>query len=282
LDPLQVYRRNFIPRDAFPYRAAAGALIDSGDYHAGLEMAVEKGGVAELLARRTSGRAQGRLYGIGYAALVEPSMSNMGYITTVMPAEARAKAGPKNGAVTCASVNIDLLGGVNVVVASAPQGQGHLTVLAQVVADVFGIDPSEVTVNAELDTQKDAWSVASGNYSSRFAGAVAGTVHLAAMRLREKVAKIAAAQLGCAVDDVGFSDGNVFARNSPERAHAFSRVAGSAHWAPALLPPGMEPGLRETVFWTPAQLAAPDEQDRVNTSCAYGFGFDICALEIDR
>jgi 2-furoyl-CoA dehydrogenase large subunit len=44
----------------------------------------------------------------------------------------------------------------------------------------------------------------------------------------------------------------------------------------------MEPGLRETVFWTPEQLAAPDEQDRVNTSAAYGFGFDICAVEIDR
>ncbi len=44
----------------------------------------------------------------------------------------------------------------------------------------------------------------------------------------------------------------------------------------------MEPGLRETVFWTPEQLAAPDEQDRVNTSAAYGFGFDLCAVEIER
>jgi hypothetical protein len=37
-----------------------------------------------------------------------------------------------------------------------------------------------VVVNVEFDTAKDAWSVAAGNYSSRFAGAVAGTVHLAA------------------------------------------------------------------------------------------------------
>jgi 2-furoyl-CoA dehydrogenase large subunit len=44
----------------------------------------------------------------------------------------------------------------------------------------------------------------------------------------------------------------------------------------------MDPGLRETVFWTPEQLAAPDEHDRVNTSAVYGFGFDICAVEIDR
>ena len=282
LDPLEVYRRNFIRADAFPYRAPAGALIDSGDYHGALELGIEQGGLRELLDRRRIARAQGRLYGIGYAAIVEPSMSNMGYITTVIPSAARAKAGPKNGAITCATVNIDLLGGVGVVVASAPQGQGHLTVLSQVIADVFGIDPAEVMVNTELDTQKDAWSVASGNYSSRFAGAVAGTVHLAAMRLREKLARIAGMQLDCDASAVVFANGKVFARHAPDHALSFARVASSAHWAPALLPEGMEPGLRETVFWTPEQLGAPDEQDRVNTSAAYGFGFDICALEIDR
>jgi 2-furoyl-CoA dehydrogenase large subunit len=49
-----------------------------------------------------------------------------------------------------------------------------------------------------------------------------------------------------------------------------------------MLPEGLEPGMRETVFWTPEQLAAPDELDRVNTSATYGFAFDICAVEIDR
>jgi 2-furoyl-CoA dehydrogenase large subunit len=39
LDPLEVFRRNFIRPDAFPYRAPAGALIDSGDYHRALDLA---------------------------------------------------------------------------------------------------------------------------------------------------------------------------------------------------------------------------------------------------
>jgi 2-furoyl-CoA dehydrogenase large subunit len=147
---------------------------------------------------------------------------------------------------------------------------------------VFGLAPDQVTVNVELDTQKDAWSVAAGNYSSRFAGAVAGAAHLAAMKLREKLARIAAAQLSCGPAQVAFAGGKVFGTPTPERAIPFARAAGAAHWAPALLPEGMEPGLRETVFWTPEQLAAPDEQDRVNTSAAYGFAFDICGLEIDR
>jgi 2-furoyl-CoA dehydrogenase large subunit len=206
----------------------------------------------------------------------------MGYITTVMTPEARAKAGPKNGALASATVAIDLLGGVSVGVASVPQGQGHATVLAQVVADVFGLAPAEITVNVELDTQQDAWSVASGNYSSRFAGAVAGTAHLAALRLRGKLARIAAAQFACGADEVVFADGTIGPRTAPGRAQRFVRIASAAHWAPALVPEDLAPGLRETVFWTPEQLAAPDAQDRVNTSAAYGFVFDLCGLEIDR
>jgi 2-furoyl-CoA dehydrogenase large subunit len=281
LDPLDVYRRNFVQPDSFPYRAAAGALLDSGDYPAALELAVRDGGLAELKRRRDAARAEGRLYGIGFAAIVEPSISNMGYITTVLTAEQRAKAGPKNGAIATATVNIDLLGGVSVVVASAPAGQGHMTVCAQVVADVFGLTPAEVTVNVDLDTQKDAWSVASGNYSSRFAGAVAGTLHLAATRLRERLARIAAHQLGVTTDEIVFAGGKVFPRSAPERAMPFARAASSAHWAPALLPAGESLGLRETAFWTPEPLTAPDEHDHINTSAAYGFVFDLCAVEVD-
>ncbi|GAA4333224.1 molybdopterin-dependent oxidoreductase [Pigmentiphaga soli] len=282
LDPLEVYRRNFIARDAFPYRAAAGALIDSGDYHAALDTAVAEGGLARLYERRDAARAEGRLYGIGFAAIVEPSVSNMGYITTVLPREQRAKAGPKNGAIATATVGIDPLGGINVTVASSPAGQGHRTVCAQVAADAFGVAPAEVAVNVEFDTAKDAWSVAAGNYSSRFAGAVAGTLHLACARLRGKLARIAAAQFDCDADEIVFAAGKVHPRGQPGRGVPFSRFAANPHWAPALLPAGVEPGLRETAFWTAPQLTAPDEDDRVNTSAAYGFAFDICAVEVDR
>jgi 2-furoyl-CoA dehydrogenase large subunit len=282
IDPLDLYRRNFIPADAFPYHAAAGAVIDSGNYQRAIELACSEGGLLELYARRDKARAEGRLYGIGFAAIVEPSISNMGYITTVLPKEARAKAGPKNGAIASSTVSIDPLGGVNVVIASAPAGQGHRTVCAQVVADVLGLQPDQVAVNVEFDTQKDAWSVAAGNYSSRFAGAVAGTVHLAAVKLRDKLGAIAAPQLGCAVADVVFADGKVVSKLDPSRALHFLRMAASPHWAPGLLPDGVEPGLRETAFWSAPTLAAPDEQDRVNTSAAYGFAFDVCAVEVDR
>jgi 2-furoyl-CoA dehydrogenase large subunit len=281
IDPVQLRQLNYVGREQFPYIAAAGAVLDSGDYARLTGLALEAAQHEGLRERQAGARAAGKLYGIGCAAIIEPSVSNMGYISTVLTHEQRSKAGPKNGAIASATVAIDLLGGINVTIASAPAGQGHMTVCAQVVADAFGLQPSQVVVNVEFDTAKDAWSVAAGNYSSRFAGAVAGTVHLAAMRLRDKLARIASAQFGCTPEQVMFADGSVFNATQPQRRQPFTRLAASPHWAPALLPEGVEPGLRETAFWTAPTLSAPDALDRVNTSAAYGFVFDICGLEID-
>src|SRR5256714_2497860 len=187
LDPLDVIRRNLVPSRAFPYRTATGGLLDSGDYPAAVAKAIKEGGLAELRARQKAARADGRLYGIGLTAVVEPSVSNMGYITTVLTPEERRKAGPKNAAQPTATISLDPGGAVSVQIASVPQGQGHRTVAAQIVADVLGLKPRDIRVVAEMDTARDAWSIASGNYSSRFAPAVAGTVHLAAMAMKEKL-----------------------------------------------------------------------------------------------
>ena len=281
LDPIDVFRRNLVPSGAFPYRAACGALLDSGDYMRTLETALTDGGFAELRARQTKARAEGRLYGIGCAAAVEPSVSNMGYITAALTPAERRKAGPKNGAQATATVALDPLGAVTVHVASVPQGQGHRTVLSQVVADALGLKLSDVRVVTELDTGRDAWSIASGNYSSRFAAAVGGAAHLAANKIKGKLAKTAAAQLNISPDDVEFVGGKIRARGNPDNALPFSRVAATSHWSPGLVPEENQ-ALRETVFWTPPQLTPPSDDDEVNSSLCYGFIFDFCGVEIDR
>jgi 2-furoyl-CoA dehydrogenase large subunit len=282
LDPLDVITRNLVPAGAFPYRTASGALLDSGDYQEAIRRGIDEGGLAALKARRDTARAQGRLYGIGYTAVVEPSVSNMGYITTVLTPAERRKAGPKNGAQATATVAIDPLGSVTVHVASVPQGQGHRTVLSQVVADVFGLAPADIRVNTEIDTAKDAWSIASGNYASRFAPAVAGTAKLAAERLASRMARIAASQLNTDLDDIAFAGGNIRSKRNPDNKVSFSRVAALSHWSPAALPDGIGQTIRETVFWTPPELTAPDEEDHVNSSLCHGFIFDFCGVEIDR
>ncbi|MGH6705008.1 MAG: xanthine dehydrogenase family protein molybdopterin-binding subunit, partial [Bradyrhizobium sp.] len=194
----------------------------------------------------------------------------------------RRKAGPKNGAQATATVAIDPLGSVSVHVASVPQGQGHRTVLSQVVADVFGLSPADIRVNTEIDTAKDAWSIASGNYASRFAPAVAGTARLAAARIAERLARIAASQLNTEIEDIGFAGGSVGSKRNPDNKVSFSRLAGLSHWSPAALPDGIGQTIRETVFWSPPELTAPDEHDHINSSLCHGFIFDFCGVEVDR
>jgi 2-furoyl-CoA dehydrogenase large subunit len=170
---------------------------------------------------------------------------------------------------------------VTVQVASTPQGQGHRTVLAQVIADALGLKPRDVRVVADVDTAKDAWSIASGNYSSRFAPAVAGTARLAALNLRDRLARVAATLLNVSPADIVFTDGRVAARSNPDNSLPFSRLAASGHWAPGTLPVDLGQTIRETVFWTPPQLTAPTDADEVNSSLCHGFIFDFCGVEID-
>jgi 2-furoyl-CoA dehydrogenase large subunit len=282
LDALEVIRRNLVPVGGFPYRTATGGLLDSGDYQQALEIALRDGGIAELRARREQARREGRLYGIGCAAVVEPSVSNMGYITTVLTPQQRLAAGPKNGAQATATITLDPLGAVTVRIASVPQGQGHRTVVAQVVADALGLRPSDIKVMAEIDTATDAWSIASGNYASRFAAAVCGAAHIASVRLKAKLARLAAAQLNVAADHIEFVGGNVRACANPDNAVPLSRLAATSHWAPGMQPADLEHAIRETAFWTPAELTAPTPSDEINSSLCHGFIFDVCGVEVDR
>ena len=281
LDPLDVIRRNLIQAQKFPYRTAAGALYDSGDYAKAVEIALGDGRLDDLKRRRDAARAAGRKYGIGYAAVVEPAMSNMGYLSTLMTAAARDKAGPKNGAVSMATVNVDPLGAVSVTADVTVQGQSHETVLAQIVAETLGLHPDDIEVVLELDTAKDQWSIAAGTYSSRFASGTAVAAHMAAVQMRDKIKAIAAKQLNVLPDDVELAAGKARSRSNPDNALPFGRVAATSNWAPTLLPDGMAPALSETGVWTPPELEAPAHDDRINTSLTYGFIFDICGVEID-
>jgi 2-furoyl-CoA dehydrogenase large subunit len=281
LDPLDVIRKNLIPAQKFPYRTAAGSLYDSGNYAHAVEIAVGDGRLAALKRRRDEARAAGRKYGIGFAVVVEPAMSNMGYLSTLLTPQVRDKAGPKNGAVSMATVNIDPLGAVTVTADVTVQGQSHETVLAQIVAEELGLSADEVEVVLELDTAKDQWSIAAGTYSSRFAGGTAVAAHKAAGQMRDKLKAIAAKQLNVLPEDVELSGGKIRSRSNPDNALPFSRVAATSNWAPTLLPEGMAPALSETGVWTPPELEAPTHDDKVNSSLTYGFIFDMCGIEID-
>jgi 2-furoyl-CoA dehydrogenase large subunit len=281
LDHLEVIKRNLVPAEKFPYRAAAGSLYDSGDYLRAVETAVGNGRLDDLKRKRDAARAAGRHYGIGFAAVVEPAMSNMGYLSTLLTPEARDKSGPKNGAVSMVTVNIDPLGAVSVTADVTVQGQGHETVLSQIVADQLGLRPGDVDVTLEMDTAKDQWSIAAGTYSCRFTPGTAVAAQMAAARMADKLRDIGAKQLNVLPDDVELAQGKIRSRSNPDNAMPFGRVAGTSHWSPVMLPEGMQPALSETAVWTPPELEPPSSDDRINTSLTYGFVFDMCGIEID-
>jgi 2-furoyl-CoA dehydrogenase large subunit len=281
LDHLDVIRRNLIPSGAFPYKAAAGSLYDSGDYPRAVETAIGGGRLEYLQTRRDEARKAGKKYGIGFAVVVEPAMSNMGYLSTLLTPEARDKAGPKNGATSMVTVNIDPLGAVGVTADVTVQGQGHETVLAQIVAEQLGLRPDDVDVTLEMDTAKDQWSIAAGTYSCRFTPGTAVAAHMAASRIADKLKQIAAKQLNVLADDVELVDRKIRSKSNPDNAISFSRVAGTSHWSPIMLPDGLPPVISETGVWNPPELEPPSGDDRINTSFTYGFVFDMCGVEID-
>ncbi len=281
IDRLELRRRNLIPAGVFPHRTAGGALLDSGDYPRAVERAVEEGGHEALLRRRDEARAEGRLYGIGYAAVIESGQSNMGYISNILPPEERTR-NPKSGAVSNATVNIDPLGNVVVTADSIPQGQGHATVIAQIVADRLGLTPQDIHVNTEHDTHKDAWSIATGNYSGRFASSTAVAADKAAVKVRDKLARLASVRLNARPDELAFEDGKIFAADNPSNAIEVYRAAGAAHWSATDLPAGVDPGIRETGTWSAPELQSPNDEGQINMQLTYAFLFDYCGVEVDR
>jgi 2-furoyl-CoA dehydrogenase large subunit len=264
-----------------PYRTPSGGLYDSGDYAACLDDVLRLSRYEERCAERDRARAEGRLVGIGLACVVEPSISNMGYITLAEPAEQRAQALPKSGNVETATVVVGPHGGITVRVATTPQGQGHKTVCAQIVADALGVEPGDVEVLADVDTATSPWSVASGAYSSRFSGVGAGAVQRAAEQVADKARRIAARLLECAPDDVVLSGGTAHVAGGSEGV-SLRRLAGVAHWNPESLPDGLEPGLAALAFYAAPNLEPPDEHDRVASSASHGFIADVVVVEVER
>jgi len=228
-------------------------------------------------------RAEGRLFGIGLACAVDPSVSNMGYVTVALDPQFRAKPEylPKSGATESATVKIDPLGKVIAILGTTPQGQGHQTVVAQIVADELGISPDEVTVVDEMDTFTRVWGISSGTYSSRFGSVGTSAVALAARKLKAKLVSYASHLMEIPAAELVFRDGKVTPKSGKGVSYSIKDLAGRAHWNTESLPEGMEPGLQATAVFGFTVATAPDLQDRVNSSNTYGFIAEVMAVEVD-
>ena len=81
-------------------------------------------------------------------------------------------------------MKLDIFGEVVVTLGTVPQGQGHETTAAQVVADILGCSPDQVNVRRGHDTWFNSHAGFSGTYASQFAFTGLGAVKGAAELLR--------------------------------------------------------------------------------------------------
>jgi 2-furoyl-CoA dehydrogenase large subunit len=283
LDPTEVRRRNLIPAEAMPYRTPTGGLYDSGDYAAALDRALELAGYRELRQEQARARATGRYVGVGIALAVDPSVSNMGYVAAALDPQFRAKPEylPKSGAAESATIRVDPLGRVTAIMGTAAQGQGHQTVVAQIVADELGLDPADVSVIDEMDTATRFWTISSGTYSSRFGSVGTSAVAMAARTLKRKLIDYAAHLMDVPAGALEFRDGAVRAREGKGPAYSVKDLAGRAHWNATSMPASMEPGLHATAVFGFDVATPVDQDDRVNSSNTYGFIAEVMAVEVD-
>ena len=207
LDRADVRARNLIGPDEFPYdlqmtfQDGRPLIYDSGDYPALLAQVKELVGWDGFPAERAAAAAEGRRLGIGLACYVEGT-----------------GVGPYEGG----HVHVETNGRVMVATGLTSQGQGHETVLAQVVADELGVDVADVYVTTG-DTRRFPYAV--GTYASRAAVMSGNAVALAARAVRDKAIRIAAEALEAAPDDLDIEGGFVHVRGTPSRGIPLSQVA---------------------------------------------------------
>lgn len=160
-DPAELRHRNFIPPTAFPYTTVTGLTYETGDYHAGLDLLMEK--LADRASpRRPLSSPEGQLFGKGIATFVEP-----GGIVPRAP-------GPDGAIGDQARVTIDPDGKVTVAVGTSGHGQGHETAFAQLAADLLDVPYDAVTVTfGDTDTAPFGY----GTFGSRSLAAGGTAIH---------------------------------------------------------------------------------------------------------
>jgi carbon-monoxide dehydrogenase large subunit len=250
IDPNEVRRRNAISADEMPYHRPLKALgeeieHDSGDYVGLLDKllaALEWDKLKAELARR---RAAGDAVGAGFAMFVEKS-----------------GLGPADGV----RIEVDTSGAIELITGGASLGQGFETVMAQVCAEIVGVDYRHVRVT-HGQTDRIAYGI--GAHASRATVMTASATHNGAVKLRAKAIEMAAELMQAPPAALDIVDGKVVRKDQPAGASmSLGEIAG--HLAPTSKTRGeREPGL------------SVDGWFRVEHQ-VYPYGIHFAVVRIDR
>jgi carbon-monoxide dehydrogenase large subunit len=256
MDRVEIRRKNFIPKDAFPYQTPIALQYDSGDYDATFDAALAASDYAGFETRRKQSAAKGKLRGIGISTYVEAC--------GIAPSAMAGALGARAGLYEVANIRVHPTGSVTVFTGAHSHGQGHETTFAQLVSEQLGVPHDQVDI-VHGDTSKIPFGM--GTYGSRSL-AVGGSAMVKAMdKIISKGKKIAAHLLEADVHDIEFKDGK-FSVVGTDRAKAFAEIALTAYVPHNYPIEELEPGLEETAFYDPKNFTYPG-------------GCHIAELEID-
>ncbi|HUK06855.1 MAG TPA: xanthine dehydrogenase family protein molybdopterin-binding subunit [Stellaceae bacterium] len=245
IDPAELRRRNFIPKDGYPYQTPVALQYDSGDYFTTLDMALKASDYAGFERRRQDAAKRGKLRGIGLATYIEAC--------GIAPSAVAGALGARAGLYETAAVRVNPTGSVTMLTGSHSHGQGHETTFAQVVADRLGISVDQVDV-VHGDTSKIPFGM--GTYGSRSI-AVGGSALIKALdKVVNKGKKIAAHLLEASEADIVFKEGK-FTVEGTDRSKSFGEIAFAAYVPHNYPIDSVEPGLDETAFYDPKNFTFP-------------------------
>lgn len=256
IDPAELRRRNLVRPEEFPYESCVGMLYDSGSYRESLERALELAGYESFRERQRSARAEGRYLGIGVSPYVEPT----GWGT-----EGSSQSSWVFASHDAARVTVEPSGEVTVAIGTPAQGQGHLTAIAQLVADRIGASPDDVRVIAG-DTDATPIST-SGTRASRVAVVIGGAVLGASEELRGRLLAIAGHLLEADPADLEVVEGGIALRDAPSRRVSLRELTEAAYYRRDLRVAVPEPDLSASSFHDPR--------------ATYSNGCIVCIVEVD-
>ena len=261
MDQAEFRKKNFINK--FPHQQCLIHNIDSGDYNAHLDKALELSDYKNFENRRSQSSAKGKLRGIGFSTYLEAC--------GIAPSAVVMSIGAGVGLWESAEIRFNATGNVSVFTGAHSHGQGHDTTFAQIVGDKLGVPIENIDI-IHGDTDKGPFGM--GTYGSRSL-AVGGTAIVKACdKIVEKGRKVAAKMLEAKPEEVEFKDGEFIVKNSNKKKTieeiAFAcYLPGTYGDIKSPLPEGVEPGLVETSFFDPSNFSFPS-------------GTHICEVEVDQ
>ncbi len=183
-----------------------------------------------------------------------------------------------------ATVKLDIFGEIVVTLGTVPQGQGHETTAAQVVADILGCTPDDVTVRPGHDTYWNSHAGFSGTYASQFAVTGLGAVKGAADKLAAEIKTVAGAVFGGLPPEAIVLEGG-FAKiaENPEAAIPFMGIGAIVNANNAILPQEV----RDTVtlncrhVYVPPFEVPDKERKYGNLTLTYASQVHACVVEVD-